>query len=40
MALFLSARFVLLAALQAQQPGPTIPESPIARVVITPATRE
>ena len=39
MPLLLSARFALLAVLQAQQPGP-IPESPIARVVITPATRE
>ena len=40
MPLLLSARFALLAALQAQQPGPTIPESPIVRVVITPSTRE
>jgi len=40
MPLLLSARFALLAVLQAQQPGPNIPESPIARVVITPSTRE
>jgi len=40
MPLLLSARLALLAVLQAQQPGPTIPESPIARVVITPSTRE
>ena len=40
MALLPSARLVLVAALQAQQPGPTVPESPIARVVIMPSTRE
>src|SRR5689334_23466506 len=31
----------LLASLQAQQPAPqNVPESPIARIVVTPATRE
>jgi len=32
--------FVLAASFQAQQPAPAIPESPIARIVVTPATFE
>ena len=40
MSLVLSARFALLAVLQAQQPAPSIPDSPIARIVITPTAHE
>ena len=34
------APFALLASLVAQQPAPPIPESPIARIVVTPTTHE
>jgi hypothetical protein len=40
MASLLSVPFALLAAFQAQQPPQNVPESPVARIVISPTTRE